>query len=55
MALGIIGIVVALAIFLYGLQKRIRTLPGSALRRYRSSDKRIECKRRLHISVCWCR
>ena len=43
MALGIIGIVVALAIFLYGAYKnRIRTLPGSALRRYRSSDKRID-------------
>ena len=56
MALGIIGIVVALAIFLYGAyKKRIRTLPGSALRRYRSSDKRIERKRCIHISVCWCR
>ena len=55
MALGIIGIVVALAISCMAPTKRIRTVSGSALRRYCSSNKRIERKRCIHISVCWCR
>ena len=33
----------------------IGIVAGSALRRYCSSNKRIERKRCIHISVCWCR